>query len=251
MQGTTSWFDGRRNPYAGTTQSTNLRVISSELNPTYKAKNDTLEFNADWHISPALTFTSQTGYNHDFLWSTEDYNRFATIPDAYNLSLSGEIQNLGLDPGVDAGNDTFCDPQLGCSSRLEAEDLSDEHAWQFSQEFRLASNFDGPAQFQYRRQLSYTTRRKRIIMSSSTRLHLISLFNADSRYESSIVDPRIQAAAPYEPGVFDNSCCLSQPHQITHGGGQALSCGYIDPNPISNLNNQGHNYFLSQNPYVA
>ena len=27
------------------------------------------------------------------------------------------------------------------------EDLSDEHAWQFSQEFRLASNFSGPLNF--------------------------------------------------------------------------------------------------------
>ena len=29
-----------------------------------------------------------------------------------------------------------------------------------------------------------------------------------------------------------------------------VACGYIDPNPITNLNNEGHNYFLSQNPYV-
>ncbi len=29
-----------------------------------------------------------------------------------------------------------------------------------------------------------------------------------------------------------------------------MACGYIDPNPISSLNNKGHNYFLSQNPYV-
>ena len=29
-----------------------------------------------------------------------------------------------------------------------------------------------------------------------------------------------------------------------------LGCKYIDPNPLDNLNNQGHNYFLSQNPYV-
>ena len=41
----------------------------------------------------------------------------------------------------------FCDPQLGCSDRLVAQDLSDEHAWQFSQEFRLASNFSGPFNF--------------------------------------------------------------------------------------------------------
>ena len=41
----------------------------------------------------------------------------------------------------------FCDPQLGCSDRLVAQDLSDEHAWQLSQEFRLASNFSGPFNF--------------------------------------------------------------------------------------------------------
>jgi outer membrane receptor protein involved in Fe transport len=29
-----------------------------------------------------------------------------------------------------------------------------------------------------------------------------------------------------------------------------LACPYIDPNPLTSLNNQGHNYFLSQNPYV-
>ena len=28
------------------------------------------------------------------------------------------------------------------------------------------------------------------------------------------------------------------------------ACPYIDPNPISSLNNEGHNYFLSQNPYA-
>src|SRR6185437_15025204 len=39
------------------------------------------------------------------------------------------------------------DPQLGCSDRLVAEDLSEEHAWQFSQEFRMASNFTGPLNF--------------------------------------------------------------------------------------------------------
>ena len=50
------------------------------------------------------------------------------------------------DPNV-PGAVIFCDPQLGCSSRLVAEDLSNEHAWQLSQEIRLASNFDGPLNF--------------------------------------------------------------------------------------------------------
>ena len=146
------------NPYAGTTQSTNLRVISSELNPTYKAKNDTLEFNADYNVTPSLNFTSQTGYNQDFLWSAEDYDRFASTPVAYQLS------NLG--PGVDVDG-KFCDPQLGCSSRLEAEDL-DEHAWQFSQEFRLASNFWGLLT-SVSAAIICTTKRRRTITSSSMR----------------------------------------------------------------------------------
>src|SRR6185312_1131029 len=29
-----------------------------------------------------------------------------------------------------------------------------------------------------------------------------------------------------------------------------FQCGYIDPNPISSLNGNGHNYFRSHNPYV-
>ena len=29
-----------------------------------------------------------------------------------------------------------------------------------------------------------------------------------------------------------------------------FGCIYIDPNPISSLDNQGHNYFLSHNPYT-
>src|SRR6185312_4356494 len=67
-------------PYASTVQSQNLRVIETSLNPIYRAKNDTLEWNADYNVTAALTITSQTGYNNDSLWSTEDYNRFNTAP---------------------------------------------------------------------------------------------------------------------------------------------------------------------------
>jgi len=34
------------------------------------------------------------------------------------------------------------------------------------------------------------------------------------------------------------------------GGGGVSRCSYIDPNPLTSLNDEGHNYFLSQNPYV-
>ncbi len=81
VQAVTGGFD----PYARTTQSTNLRVIESTIDPHYKAKNDTLELSADYSVTPSLTFTSQTGYNQDFLWSTEDYNRFNARPGAFTV----------------------------------------------------------------------------------------------------------------------------------------------------------------------
>ena len=49
--------------------------------------------------------------------------------------------------GIPSDAALFCDPQLGCSDRLVAQDLSNEHAWQLSQEFRLTSNFSGPLNF--------------------------------------------------------------------------------------------------------
>src|SRR6185437_3467194 len=131
------------NPYASATQSSNLREIETQIDPRYRAKNDTVELSADYEISPELTFSSQTGYNEDFLWSTEDYNRFNTAPGIFRYIDSSKpyLTTLVRPDGV------FCDPQLGCSNRLVAQDISSEHAWQLSQEFRLASHFAGPFTF--------------------------------------------------------------------------------------------------------
>ncbi|HEX6859077.1 MAG TPA: TonB-dependent receptor, partial [Caulobacteraceae bacterium] len=57
--------------------------------------------------------------------------------------------------------------------------------------------------------------------------------------------------SPYVPGVTDNSECIkygfvpADPGQIQTVNG----CEYMDPNPIGSLNDRGHNYFLSKNPY--
>ena len=187
-------------PYDNVAQSPDLRVIKSEIEPTYRANNDTLEFNAEYNLTPALTLTSQTGYNHDFLWSTEDFNRFGSNAGFYKTP--------------------FCDPQLGCSQRLIAEDLSEEHAWQLSQEFRLASNFPGPFNFS----------------AGANYMH----------YETMEFYYVFINAFTYLSGGD-----LTQGHQYNNPNDAAsIFHSYIDPNPITNLNNDGHNYFLSQNPYV-
>ena len=264
-------------PYANTSQSTNLRTIESTINPGYKAKNDTLELNADYNVTPSLTFTSQTGYNHDFLWSTEDYNRFNTRPGAFFgggaldstspldpnngicTQISGNCTAIyqpctsATAPSINAvcsGVGTFCDPQLGCSDRLVAQDLNDESSWQLAQEFRLASNFSGPLNFSFGgNYLHYETEENYYVFINSLTL---------AGYTSSHLGPDwTDQTLPWVPGVSDNSNCMpggfappnpNAPNELGSEGG--LPCFYIDPNPINHLNNKGHNYFLSQNPYV-
>jgi iron complex outermembrane receptor protein len=239
---------GSFNVYAETTQSTNLRQIQSALLPTYRAKNDTLEWNTNWQIDPALNLTSQTGYNNDFLWSTEDYDRFDSAPGAFTFYGPGNFPPGITQPdpaagknGVPANAGIFCDPQLGCSDRLVLEDLSDERAWQFSQEFRLASNFSGPLNFSVGGNfLHYETEENYYVFINS----LTALSAASSR----------GTANAWVPGVSDDSQCLQgglrTVNPSLNTGSILHSCWYIDPNPISGLNNEGHNYFLSQNPYV-
>ena len=224
-------------PYSSTTQSTNLRDIQSAIEPKYRAKNDTLELNADFQVTPSLTLTSATGYNKDFLWSTEDYNRFDTSPGIF-ISDYGQFSSANaISP-----DGVFCDPQLGCSNRLVVQDLSDENAWQLSQEFRLASNFSGPFNFSVGgNYLHYETEENYYVFSNT--FTLISIHN-------------IGFQGVWDPVNFTNTeaYCLANGFDYSDpkkgGGIPTEGCQYIDPNPITNLNNNGHNYFLSQNPYV-
>jgi len=223
------------NPYASLTQSQNLRVVDSFLDPRYRAKNDTFELNGDYNITPTLTFTSQTGFNKDFLYSTEDYNRFTTA--------SGLFQDVaGSGAGLVGQDGQYCDPQLGCSSRLVGEDLSQERAQQFSQELRLASNFNGPINFSAgANYLHYQTVEDYFVF-----INVLSLYSQIDDEFQSYFGPDL----PHIPfnGTFANACNPqpADPAKLLFTG---VGCTYIDPNPLSQIDGQGHNYFRSENPY--
>src|SRR6185312_12782996 len=139
---------------------------------------------------------------------------------------------------------------LGCSDRLVAQDLSTEHAWQLSQEFRLASHYSGPLNFSVGgNYLHYETEENYYVFINSLTL---ATYTWQRQYGSSVGQDQ-----PYVPGVSDNSNCLvgglrnSNPFnnsQIDVEG--SVPCQYIDPNDLEHLNNKGHNYFLNQNPYT-
>jgi iron complex outermembrane receptor protein len=259
-------------PYAEATQSSNLRNIQSAILPNYRAKNDTLEFNADYTINPALTFTSQTGFNQDFLWSTEDYNRFDTTPGIFSTPLNLPAAGFSPDPsglhvlvcaggggcpagtplGIPCTSGPFpdgtscqpalqvCDPQLGCSDRLVAEDLSEEHAWQLSQEFRLASNFSGPFNFSVGgNYLHYETEENYYVFANAFTGYAYGQGGGGASQDNCVFGSSSHYTGGYQA-----------PNPINGGGGAAYECIYVDPNPLSSLNNEGHNYFLSQNPYT-
>ncbi len=234
-------------PYASQAQSTNLRDIQSALSPTYGARNDTLEFNADYAVTPELTITSQTGYNNDSLHSTEDFNRFDTAPGLFGEGIRGFTGEPS--PIV---NGIYTDPQLGPSSAMVGEDLSQEHAWQFSQEVRLASNFSGPLNFSVGANL----------MHYQTLEDYYVFFNLISAVEQAI-NGGGPGPAGYTLCGFNRTTIKPLPATFNILGtdtfaeapsnlacDQGLGIGtYIDPNPIDHLDGQGHNYFRSDNPY--
>jgi len=262
------WISGAMrvaDPYASTTQSSNLRDIETTIDPRYFAKNDTLELNTDYNITPTLTFTSQTGYNQDFLWSTEDYNRFDTTPDIFidqgtgnnragtlivpdgNYACSDGTVGTAAQCGTAYPTGYFCDPQLGCSSRIVAQDISREHAWQLSQEFRVASSFKGPFNFSLGgNYLHYETIEDYFVFANA-----LTAFAAESGRQGG-------STPPWQPGVTTNLDCFSKNEPFNDPGRQygidsgipTESCYYIDPNPLGSVNALGHNYFLSRNPYV-
>ncbi len=226
------------NPYAGLNQSQDLRVVDSLLDPKYHAKNDTFELNADYNVTTDLTLTSQTGFNKDMLNSIEDYNRFNTTPGIFLTGLFPEGNSVVGNDGV------FCDPQLGCSSRLVGEDLSQERAQQFSQELRLASNFGGPLNFSVgANYLHYQTVEDYYVFINAISL-LTEYLN---QFYGGTPIPTTSHTA-FDP-VVANSCNPQMAGPTTVLTYTGFGCSWVDPNPIDRLDGKGHNYFRSQNPY--
>jgi len=233
-------------PYGATTQANNLRIINASLDPQYKAKSDTLQFEATYALNSSLSLVSQTAYSKDYLYSTQDYNRFGTVPGAFiNTAV---IPSPMVIPGTTAvGTDgEFCDPQLGCSSSMLGQDLSRLNAEQFSQEIRLSSNFAGPLNFSLgANYLNFKTKEDYYVF-----FNLLTLLSQGvNQMSGGLPLPGNAAHIAFDPAQA-NSCGPTQADLATlplYFAG--LGCAYVDPNPINAVDGQGHNYFRNQNPY--
>ncbi|HEX5775224.1 MAG TPA: TonB-dependent receptor, partial [Caulobacteraceae bacterium] len=225
-------------PYLSTTQSRDLRMIESTVDPEYRAKTDILELQLSFDLTDTLTLQSESAYSSDFVWSTQDFNRFNTAPGAFQThTVSGGnlIPTEAVTKGVLSPDGFYCDPQIGCADRLVAIDLSTAESTQFSQELRLSSDFEGPFNFSlganYLRADSYD---KYYVFINT--LGMVAALHGTQ--------------GEYEPTDTNFDCLPTGPHPSNPNlAYQVGGCIYRDPNPIDNLNDQGHNYFLSNNPY--
>jgi len=214
-------------PFAGVVQSRNLREIATSYDPVFRAKNDVVQLNLEFEPADGLKLVSQTAYSRDRYYSTQDYNRFVSNPIFNNstqplLNSRNQLINPALFPGPTPGG-MYCDPQLGCSDRLISADLSRSANRQWSQEIRLQSSFDGPVNFNFGvNYLDFKSQDDYYVFNNM--FSLISEWFYGTSVSSGV--------------TVKGSCPL---------GDESKECVYVDPNGIGNLNNQGHNYFLSQN----
>jgi iron complex outermembrane recepter protein len=247
------FFLARVDPYASTVQSRNLRVIQSEIEPTYRAKNDVLEFNADYDLTPALKLTSQTGFNHDQLWSTEDFNRFNTAPGIFANAIGSGGGAFSFRPDLVNASGEYCDPQLGCSAKMVGEDLSREHAWQFNQEVRLASNFSGPLNFSLGANFTrYQTVEDyfvffNLITAQIQNFNRSALGDFTHCYDTNPADPNVRVYTIKPVPFYFRGSAYGSNWGCTYY--DQLPGTYVDPHPLDHIDGNGHNYFRSENPY--
>ncbi len=222
-------IDWTKDPYVGVTQSRNLREISSEYDPLYRAKNDFVQFNMELDLTNGLTLYSQTAYAKDNFWSTQDYNRFVSNPifnDSTGPFLSSDL--VTERPGGPAApGGVYTDPQLGASTRMVSADLNTSNNRQWSQELRLQSRYDGKFNFSLgANYLDFKTEDNYYVFNN------VFTYIAEYFYNNDI--------GRSSEGLFTQIC--------DSDATPWKECMYVDPTPISQLAGDGHNYFRSRNP---
>ncbi|WP_293901726.1 TonB-dependent receptor [Phenylobacterium sp.] len=117
----------------GGTRSGDLSAVESAIDPSYRAKEDVVTLSAAWDVMEHLQLNSLSSYYKGRYNATQDMNGFlASTPFNSTALAPGGIVN---------------DPQLGATNRLSLYNSSQHPAKQYSQEFRLASSYSGPLNF--------------------------------------------------------------------------------------------------------
>ena len=220
-------------PYAGRTQSRNLREIETSYDPVFRAKNDIFQVNLEFDLTDRLTLYSQTAYAKDDYYASQDYNRFVSNP-IFNDSNLLDLPQWSTPGGF------YTDPQLGRSDRMVSADLSQSDNRQFYQEFRLQSDFDG--NFNFSLGANYLD-----FKSEDNYYVFNNLFSASAElyYNNSIGAGTAEVIGNGPGGPFPTIGDIIRCDDP--GLEPNKECVYVDYSSLENLAGDGHNYFRSKN----
>jgi outer membrane receptor protein involved in Fe transport len=208
-------------PYEGIVQSRDLREIATSYDPVFRAKNDVFQVNLEFDLTDKLTLFSQTAYSKDDYYASQDYARYVSNPAFIDSTQIFDFDGTPLPSTITPGG-IYTDPQLGPSDRILSVDLSKSDNRQWYQEFRLQSDMDGAFNF-------------------SVGANYLDFKSQDDYF------------------VFNNTFSMIAEYfyNVSLGGGgkntvpcdenRPTECVYVDPNPLSDINGEGHNYFRSKN----
>lgn len=209
-------------PYEGIVQSKNLREIATSYDPVFRAKNDVFQVNLEFDLNDNLTLYSQTAYAKDDYYASQDYARYVSNPTFTDSSTVrdyfGDLLPSPMTPGG-----IYTDPQLGPSDRILSADISRSDNRQWYQEFRLQSDNDGRFNFSVgANYLDFKSQDDYFVFNN-----LFSLI-AEYSYNHTLLPNGGTGTQPCDDSLLDE-------------------CVYVDPNPLGQINEEGHNYFRSKN----
>ncbi len=212
-------------PYAGLTQSKDLREIATSYDPVFRVKNDVFQFNVEFDLTDKLKLISQTAYAKDDYYSSQDYNRFVSNPIFSSTDGLRDVLGQPIVGKSFLSGGYYTDPQLGTSNRMVSADLSRSDNRQWTQELRLQSAFDGPFNFSLgANYIDFKSADDYFVFNN------VFTFLAEYYYNVDITLPSNQGrqTAPCTPTT-------------------AKECVYVDYSSLDNLAGDGHNYFRSKN----
>lgn len=129
------------------TNPQDLRKVSAEFDPTYQA-DETIATLELIHDFGGITLTSVTGYQETEFVGRTDYNWNSPVGPYNGPALALFPNGIPLSEFDDAYQGFRAGSIIAFSDRSIGIDESNQHAEQWSQEIRLASDFDTPLNFQ-------------------------------------------------------------------------------------------------------
>ena len=136
------------------------------------------------------------------------------------------------------------------------EDLSQEHSQQISQELRLASSFSGKFNFSAGGNYTHyhTLEDYYVFLNIFSMISEVLNQNSYAGFPNGVPTanlPPPTSATQFPSTNAYNGCGTGSANpSFDFAFSQTPGCIYVDPNPLSSINGQGHNYYRSQNPYT-